>query len=172
VREPVGGDAESESPTGVAVADPIGLGHHAAGDGGELGAAGSLLLPDCNSCGDQCEHQQDRQHTDGAGAATPFAILGGTDPATGRVEEHQGLSVQLDERRRSRGATAVIGYPQRGHGGGKPLVVPEVVLGSARTVPLGGCLFDAPGGTQRAGDLGGCGIQGSPPGEQDAWLHV
>ncbi|MDQ3764966.1 MAG: hypothetical protein M3460_26680 [Actinomycetota bacterium] len=162
----VSGDAELKGATGISVADPVGLGHHAPGDGGVLGAAGALLLPDREACGDQREHQQGGQHGDGAGAATAFAFLNGVDAPGSGVEKRLGLVIELDDGRCSRVTAAVAaGHPQGGRGDGEPLVVPEVVLRPARAVPVRGRLLDCPGGAQGDGDVGGGSVQGAPPGE-------
>ena len=54
--ELLGGDTELKSTAGILVANPLGLSHHAPGDGKALGVAGSLLLPDRDTNGDQREH--------------------------------------------------------------------------------------------------------------------
>jgi hypothetical protein len=56
--ELLGSDTELKSTPGILVADPLGLSHHAPGDGKALGPAGSLLLPDRETSGDQRKHQQ------------------------------------------------------------------------------------------------------------------
>ncbi len=106
-----GGDTELKSTPGILVADPVGLRHHAPGDGSVLGPAGLSLLPDRDASGDQREHQQGGQHGDGAGAATPFALLDGVDTLGGGVEERQRLDAKLDDGWRSGVAAAVVtGY--------------------------------------------------------------
>lgn len=91
-----GGNTELKSTPRILVADPLGLGHHAAGEGQVLGPTDPLLLPDRETRGDQREHQQGGQHGDGAGTATPFALLKGVHALGGGVEERSCLLVELD----------------------------------------------------------------------------
>jgi hypothetical protein len=53
----------------------------------------------------------------------------------------------------------------------RPLVVPEVVLGSARVGPVRGRVLDGAGGAQSDGDVGGGGLERLPLGEQGLVGH-
>jgi hypothetical protein len=46
-----------------------------------------LLLPDRETSSNQREHQQDQEHGDGTGAATPFTLLDGEDTLGCALEE-------------------------------------------------------------------------------------